>query len=158
LPWCAWIPLMCRCNKSGFADGTPVGVTNHVLLLPIGTYTITLESSDFNPSAPSAIDVDLQGTSLVRPKVVSLSIDHQPRPVVRERRAGASQRLRSGGAEVRSEFAKVLNFATAFPTKLNGEAGALLLTSPSNWSAVSTGCLRLRSSTPLSCKSASYSR
>jgi hypothetical protein len=57
-------------HRTVLADGTPVGVTNHVLMLPPGGYDITLDGQATNPPD---IQVDLLGTSLVRPMTVAFS-------------------------------------------------------------------------------------
>jgi hypothetical protein len=57
-------------HRTVLADGTPVGVTNHVLMLPPGGYDITLEGAG---ATPSDIRIDLMGTSIVRPMTVAFS-------------------------------------------------------------------------------------
>jgi hypothetical protein len=49
------------------ADGNPVGVTNHILVLQPGSYAITLSGSGYSPTSAA---IDLFGTSVVQPKVV----------------------------------------------------------------------------------------
>ncbi len=50
------------------ADDTQVGVTNHILMLPANSYTISLSPPSTNPSS---YDIVLAGTTAVNPKVVS---------------------------------------------------------------------------------------
>jgi hypothetical protein len=57
-------------NSPVLADGTLVGATNHVLMLPPGGYDITLQGGG---TTPANIMVDLSGTSLVRPKTISFT-------------------------------------------------------------------------------------
>ena len=57
-----------QCNV--LADGSAVGVTNHVLMLPADEYQITLSSSSYFPSSQ---DIALVGTSLVKPLVVAFT-------------------------------------------------------------------------------------
>jgi len=57
-------------TRAVLADDAPVGFTNHVLMLPAGEYTITL---DGNATVPPSQDVVLAGTSLVKPMVVAFS-------------------------------------------------------------------------------------
>jgi hypothetical protein len=57
-------------NRTVLADGTPVGITGHILMLPPGGYEITL---DGNATTPADIPIDLLGTSIVRPKIVAFS-------------------------------------------------------------------------------------
>jgi hypothetical protein len=57
-------------KRAVLADGDPVGVTNHTLMLPANEYTITL---DGDATQPPSHDVLLAGTSVVRPKVVSFA-------------------------------------------------------------------------------------
>lgn len=54
-------------HRTVLADGRPVGVTNHILMLPAGDYVITL---DGDATDPASRDVVLVGTSTVRPKVL----------------------------------------------------------------------------------------
>ncbi len=56
-----------REHRTVVADGTPVGVTNHILMLPPGGYDITLDGAATEP--PEAL-IDLMGTSVVRPLTV----------------------------------------------------------------------------------------
>jgi len=50
------------------ADGDPVGITNHILMMPADEYEITLEGEGY---APPSRDVVLAGTSIMRPKVIA---------------------------------------------------------------------------------------
>lgn len=56
-----------RENRNVLADGDPVGVTNHTILIPANEYTITLGGDGY---APASQDVVVAGTSIMRPKVV----------------------------------------------------------------------------------------
>ena len=53
-------------DRKVFANGDPVGITNHTMLIPPNDYMITLEGADFNPPEQ---DVAVSGTSIMRPKV-----------------------------------------------------------------------------------------
>ena len=53
------------------ADGSGVGATNKVLMLPAGEYLITLDASSY---APANQDVVLIGTSQIRPMVISFQL------------------------------------------------------------------------------------
>ena len=57
-------------TRAVLADGDPVGVTNHTLILPANEYTITVDGA---ATQPPSHDVLLAGTSVVRPKVVSFA-------------------------------------------------------------------------------------
>jgi len=57
-------------TRSVLADGDPVGVTNHTLMLPANEYAITLDGA---ATTPTSHDVVLAGTSVMRPKVVSFA-------------------------------------------------------------------------------------
>jgi hypothetical protein len=57
-------------HRTVLADGTAIGVTNHILLLPPGGYDITLDGA---PTTPADRQIDLLGTSLVRPMTVSFA-------------------------------------------------------------------------------------
>jgi hypothetical protein len=57
-------------DRPVLADGTLVGATNHILMLPPGGYDITLQGGT---TTPADIMVDLAGTSLVRPKTISFT-------------------------------------------------------------------------------------
>jgi len=52
------------------ADGDPVGVTNHTLMMPADEYEVSLEGAGY---APSSQDVVLAGTSIMRPKVIAFT-------------------------------------------------------------------------------------
>jgi hypothetical protein len=52
------------------ADGDPVGVTNHTLMMPADEYEVSLEGAGY---APSRQDVVLAGTSIMRPKVIAFT-------------------------------------------------------------------------------------
>ena len=54
-------------QRAVLADGSPVGFTNHTLMLPTDEYLITLDGSGYQPASQ---DVALNGTSLVKPMVV----------------------------------------------------------------------------------------
>jgi hypothetical protein len=56
-----------RESRTVLANGTEVGVTNHILLLPPGDYAMTL---DGGATTPPEQDIELAGTSPVRPLVV----------------------------------------------------------------------------------------
>jgi hypothetical protein len=56
--------------RTVFANGTAVGVTNHMVMLPPGDYAITLDGA---PTTPSEQDIELDGTSPVKPCVVLFS-------------------------------------------------------------------------------------
>ena len=57
-------------KRTVLADGDPVGVTNHTLMLPANEYTIKLDGDGY---APPEQDVVLAGTSVVQPKVVTFT-------------------------------------------------------------------------------------
>ena len=52
------------------ADDDKVGFTNHTLMLPAGTYAITLDGGGY---VPQSVNVVLTDTSVVQPKVVSFA-------------------------------------------------------------------------------------
>lgn len=54
-------------HRMVLADDDPVGVTNHVLMLPPGGYEIALDGSGYSPTSQ---DITLAGTSIVRPMVL----------------------------------------------------------------------------------------
>ena len=54
-------------DRRVLANGDPVGVTNHTLLIPPNDYKITLEGTGFTPAEQ---EVEVSGTSIMRPKVV----------------------------------------------------------------------------------------
>jgi hypothetical protein len=82
-------------KRAVLADDDEVGFTNHTLLLPASEYTISLAGSGYTPAS---IDVVLNGTSVVQPKVVSF--DLAPVPATRgtrtARAASKRRRARSG--------------------------------------------------------------
>ena len=53
------------------ADDDEVGFTNHTLMLPANEYTITLSGAGYTPAG---IDVVLNGTSVVKPKVINFNL------------------------------------------------------------------------------------
>ena len=57
-------------QRSVLADGSPVGVTNHTLMLPSGEYIITLDGSGYKPASQ---DIVLSGTSIVKPMVIAFT-------------------------------------------------------------------------------------
>lgn len=57
-------------HRTVLIDDTPEGVTNRILLLPPGTYEVKLDGDGF---VPPSQNVDLLGTSIMRPKVVPFS-------------------------------------------------------------------------------------
>ena len=57
-------------HRTVLADGTPVGVTNHVLMMPPGGYDITLDGGG---TAPPDVPIDLMRTSIVRPMMVAFN-------------------------------------------------------------------------------------
>ena len=56
-----------REHRVVLADGDPVGVTNHILMLPANEYDISLDGGGY---VPSVRDVTLTGTSIIRPKTI----------------------------------------------------------------------------------------
>lgn len=54
-------------SRTVLADGDPVGVTNHVLLIPANEYDITLSGADY---APPTQTITIMGTSIMHPAVV----------------------------------------------------------------------------------------
>jgi PEGA domain-containing protein len=54
-------------NRMVKANDKPVGVTNHLMVLPPGDYQVTLDGDGFTPASQ---DIELIGTSHVRPMVV----------------------------------------------------------------------------------------
>ena len=52
------------------ANDIPVGVAGHILILPPGDYIIKLDGAGFTPDHQ---DIELDGTSPVRPAVVVFS-------------------------------------------------------------------------------------
>ncbi len=57
-------------NRTVLADGTAVGVTNHTLMLPPGSYDITLDGA---PTTPPDVQANLLNTSIVRPLIVAFT-------------------------------------------------------------------------------------
>jgi len=53
------------------ADDVPVGVTNRILLIAPGIYTITL---DGGPTSPGSQDVTLASTTVATPAVVTFAV------------------------------------------------------------------------------------
>jgi hypothetical protein len=65
-----YLLVMFNGHRTVMADGTPIGVTNHVLMLPPGGYDITLDGA---ATTPADKQIDLLGTSIVRPMTVVFS-------------------------------------------------------------------------------------
>ena len=59
-----------REGRGVLADGDPVGVTNHILMLPADEYEITLSGDGYQPASQTVL---LAGTSIVRPKLVAFT-------------------------------------------------------------------------------------
>jgi hypothetical protein len=57
-------------SRNVLADGVPVGVTNRILLIAAGIYTITLDGA---PTNPASQDVTLTSTTVASPAVVTFS-------------------------------------------------------------------------------------
>jgi len=57
-------------ERAVLADGDKVGFTNHILMLPTNEYDITLDGTGYTPTTQ---DVNLAGTTVVRPMVVSFA-------------------------------------------------------------------------------------
>ncbi len=57
-------------DRTVLANGTSVGVTNHMVMLPPGDYAITLSG---DATTPPEQDIELDGTSPVKPCVVLFS-------------------------------------------------------------------------------------
>jgi hypothetical protein len=57
-------------SRSVLADDVPVGVTNRILLIAPGIYTITLDGA---PTNPPSQDVTLAATSVATPAVVTFA-------------------------------------------------------------------------------------
>ncbi len=57
-------------SRGVLANAVPVGVTNRILLIAPGLYTITL---DGGPTSPASQDVTLASTTVATPAVVSFS-------------------------------------------------------------------------------------
>ncbi len=58
-------------DRPVLADGSGVGTTNRVMMLPAGEYEITLDGGGHNPLT---LDVVLNGTSLFAPMVISFQV------------------------------------------------------------------------------------
>jgi hypothetical protein len=54
-------------DRTVFANGTPVGVTNHMMLLSAGVFDITLDGSGYTPTTQS---ITLANTTAHRPAIV----------------------------------------------------------------------------------------
>lgn len=54
-------------QRAVLADGSPVGFTNHMLMLPSDEYLITLEGTGYQPANQ---DIVLDGTSQVKPLAI----------------------------------------------------------------------------------------
>ena len=54
-------------DRRVLANGDPVGIANHTLLIPPNEYLISLEGDGFTPKEQ---DVVITGSSIMRPKVV----------------------------------------------------------------------------------------
>ncbi len=54
-------------DRRVFANGDPVGITNHTMLIPPNEYIITLDGTGYTPPKK---DVVVTRTSIMRPKVV----------------------------------------------------------------------------------------
>jgi len=80
-------------KRAVLADDDEVGFTNHTLMLPANEYTITLTGGG---SKPASIDVVLNGTSVVKPRVISF--DLAPPVAARGIRAAKGARKRSSKA------------------------------------------------------------
>ncbi|HSU06699.1 MAG TPA: hypothetical protein VLI93_14110 [Acetobacteraceae bacterium] len=57
-------------NRTVLADDDPVGVTNHILMLPTRGYEIKLDGTGYSPTSQT---INLLGTSIVRPMIVVFS-------------------------------------------------------------------------------------
>ncbi len=57
-------------SRNVFADGVPVGVTNRILLIAAGIYTITLDGA---ATVPASQEVTLTSTTVATPVVVTFS-------------------------------------------------------------------------------------
>ncbi len=62
-------------ERAVFADGSGVGTTNRVLMLPAGEYEITLDGTGYTPLSQDAV---LNGTSLNNPLVLKFLVASQP--------------------------------------------------------------------------------
>lgn len=57
-------------SRTVLADGSAVGVTNHILMLPADEYEISLDGGGYTPASQT---IALDGTSMVRPLVIAFS-------------------------------------------------------------------------------------
>ena len=57
-------------SQTVLADDDPVGVTNHTLMLPAGTYDITLDGTGYAPKTQS---VTLTDTSIMAPEIITFT-------------------------------------------------------------------------------------
>jgi hypothetical protein len=57
-------------ERAVLADGKKVGFTNHTLMLPTNEYDIALDGGGYTPTS---MDIDLVGTTVVQPKVVTFA-------------------------------------------------------------------------------------
>ena len=62
-------------ERTVLADGSGVGFTNHILMLPGDEYEITLGGGGYSPASR---DVALAGTSMVKPMVVNFAASPAP--------------------------------------------------------------------------------
>lgn len=62
-------------GRAVLADGSEVGSTNRVLMLPAGEYEITLDGNGYTPACQDAV---LTGTSLNQPLVISFQVSAAP--------------------------------------------------------------------------------
>jgi hypothetical protein len=62
-------------QRAVLADGSGVGFTNHILMLPSDEYTISLDGAGYQPPDQ---DIVLTGTSLVKPMVISFQPTTSP--------------------------------------------------------------------------------
>ena len=65
-----FLMVTCKDNLAVKANGKLVGVTNHIMILVPGVYLITLDGNGFSP--PSQ-EIELIGTSHVRPMVIAFT-------------------------------------------------------------------------------------
>jgi hypothetical protein len=65
-----YLLVVFRESRQVRADGNPVGVTNHTLLIPPSEYDITLDGDGYSPASQT---VTITGTSIMRPKVVTFT-------------------------------------------------------------------------------------
>ena len=62
-------------ERTVLADGSGVGFTNHILMLPGDEYEITLGGGGYSPASR---DIALAGTSMVKPMVVNFAASPMP--------------------------------------------------------------------------------